>query len=218
MAGWPGLSGGAHLVLRQPQGIVQVLAVPRTRGCTDDAQFGPQPPGDLVDTRHADTVDKGLRVGLLGLGEQDVEAVRRGTGDAIRLARVVADDLTDATGQPVGAPGWRQAQTDHDDARRPPVASHAGVLVAEGDIPVRPGIEWHRPEARRPETGRPGGLSDAAPALRRRTVEEGLDDLTDAVVVLFVGEHEALAAIAARRARRCWRRVVGQLGHGGPPV
>jgi hypothetical protein len=90
--------------------------------------------------------------------------------------------------------------------------------VAEGDIPVRPGIEWHRPEARRPETGRPGGLSDAAPALRRRTVEEGLDDLAEAVVVLFVGEHEALAAIAARRAWRCWRRVVGQLGHGGQPV
>jgi hypothetical protein len=34
-----------------------------------------------------------------------VEAVRRGTGDAIRLARVVADDLTDATASRSALPG-----------------------------------------------------------------------------------------------------------------
>jgi hypothetical protein len=82
--------------------------------------------------------------------------------------------------------------------------------VAEGDIPVRPGIEWHRPEARRPETGRPGGLSDAAPALRRRTVEEGLDDLADALIVMIRGPHEPSASSVAWRASSRGR-LVGQL-------
>ena len=90
MAGWPGLSGGAHLVLRQPQASCKFSPCPGLAAAPTTRISAPSRPATWSH-RHADTV-VGLRVGLLGLGEQDVEAVRRGTRDAVGLPRVVADD------------------------------------------------------------------------------------------------------------------------------
>jgi hypothetical protein len=117
-----------------------------------------------------------------------------------------------------GAARWRETHPDHDDAGRPAVPGHPGILAAQGGVPVGPGIEGDRPKAGRPETRWTGDPPGALSNLRRRPLEEGLDHLADAIVMLVVGEHESLPTIGAGRAWTYWRRVVRQFGHRESPV
>ena len=191
----------------------------RAGGRTDDPDLGPQSTHDLIRTCLPDAIKQRLGLGFLGLGQQHMESIRGSSGHAIGLAGVRTDDRPDACRQTIRARRGGKPQSDHDDARGSTVAGHPGILVAKRDVPVRAGIHGNRALARRPEAGRAGRGAGAASCLGRRPVEEGLDDLADALVVLVVRQDEALALAASRRAAsRCWRRVVGQLGHGERPV
>lgn len=179
--------GCPHGDLSGHQGVVQGLAASRARGRTDHTKICSQPTSDLVGARGADPLDQRLGLGLLGLGQQDMEPIRGSAGDAIRLTGMEPHDLPDACGDPVGAPRWREPKSDHDDARRSTVAGHPRVFVAESDVPVGTGIERDRSEPRRSKPGWSRRLADPSSGLGRRPIEECLDDVTDAVVMLVVG-------------------------------
>ena len=166
----------------------------------------------------ADPPSQDVALGLLRLGQQQLESIGRSAGHSIGLASVLADDRPDATGKTIFAAGGRDTKSDDQHRGGSTVPSQARVLVAKGSVPIGPRV--HRngslDDPERPSRAR---LRRPAGPLRW-PIEEGLDDLADAfiLIVVFCRQDEARPAVRAGRAASRLRRLVGQLGHGDAEV
>ena len=119
------------------------------------------------------------------LGQQHVESVGSDASDAIGLAGVGAEGRPDPSGVAIGLLARRQGQAQDDDAGRPAVASDAGILLAEGGIPVGTGIEGDG--RTRPGLGIAAGVLGGRTAATLRAIEEGLDVPLGPLVVVSAG-------------------------------
>ena len=139
-----------------------------------------------------------------------MEPIGRRSRDPIRLACVLADDIAHARPEAVdgACPDDLEAHDEH--RRRPRIPRHPRVLVTERRVPIGPRVEGYRiaqtsQGAARSWRPRSGTCAD------RRTVEEGLDDLADTLVVMLGRHDEARPLPRPGRAAAWGRRLVGQL-------
>lgn len=179
--------------LGDAKGIVERLATGRTGGHGKDLEVGPGLAVEQVGADIAHPFGEGRGLGFRGLGHEDVEPVRGRPGHAIGLTRGLAHDRPDARRVALDRPEARHPQADDEDGRMTRVARDPGVLVTQGRVPVRTGVErdlaTHRTEQFAAWGTRPGGT----PGPDGRAFEERLDVLASPLVDMVRGQHEARA-------------------------